>query len=137
MLQIGRDGAWLALAALWSLNGPTESLLMRKHDATVYAFAKAVAVGLSYLLFAPVAFEEALSLWSHPLMWVLFGVSLFNTPLNAYIIKHGNAAVQLPLAQVTSQLLRALWWAILLKKPLTTKQYIGIFFAAISCVCLT
>ena len=110
---------------------------MRNHDARVYAFAKAIAVGVSYLLFAPVAFEEALAVFGHPLMWVLFGVSLLNTPLNAYIIKHGNAAVQLPLAQVLSQLLRALWWSILLKKPLTTKQYVGILFAAISCACLT
>jgi hypothetical protein len=137
MPRLGRDGAWLALAGLWSLNGPAESLLMRHHGAPAYACAKAVAVGASYVLFAPVPVPEALAVFRHPLMWVLFAVSLFNTPLNAHIIRHGDPAVQLPLAQVVSQLLRALWWAVLLGRPLAPRQCVGIALAAASCACLT
>jgi len=98
------------------------------------AKAKAVAVGLTYLA-SPIPFDETLAVVRHPLFLVLFIVSLVNTPINAHIIKYGDPAVQLPLAQVISQLLRALWWSFL-DKPLTTKQYVGIVFAALSCLCL-
>jgi len=132
--MISLDGAWITLSVLWSLNGPLESVLMRQHSAPAYAKAKAIAVGATYLA-SPIALDETLAVVLHPLFAVLFIVSLVNTPMNAYIIKHGDPAVQLPLAQVISQLLRALWWSFL-DKPLTTKQYVGIVFAALSCICL-
>ena len=56
-------------------------------------------------------------------MWVMLIVSVVNTPLNVFIIKYANPAVQLPLAQVISQLLRMIWWAIILKWLLSLKQY--------------
>ena len=133
--QWGPHSAWMALAVLWSLNGPTESMLMRHYSPQVYSKAKALAVGAVYLA-SPVSVEETLSIFQRPFMWVLFFVSLVNTPLNAYIIKHGNAAIQLPLAQVLSNLLRAGWWSIILDRPLTHKQYLGILLASISCICL-
>ena len=135
MVLLGPDTAWMVLAGLWSLNGPVEGILMRTHSGAAYAKAKAIAVGATYLA-APIALEETLAIFTHPLMWLLLLVSIVNTPLNAYIIKHGNAMVQLPLAQVVSQLLRMLWWSVLLKKPLTPKQCVGICAAAVSCACL-
>ena len=39
--------------------------------------------------------------------------------------------MQLPLAQVVSQLLRMIWWAIILKRPLSLKQYFGVCCAAV------
>ena len=132
---VGPNTAWLVLAVLWSLNGPTERNLMRHFSPAVYSKAKALAVGATYLA-SPVSWDETLAIFQYPAMWILFAVSLVNTPLNAYIIKHGRPAIQLPLAQVLSNLIRALWWSLLLSKPLTTKQYIGIFLAAVSCVLL-
>ena len=133
---LGPNATWIILAFLWSLNGPTEHSLMQHVSPAVYAKAKAVAVGAAYLATSTVPWEESLQIFGHASMWVLFVVSLVNTPLNAIIIKHGNPAIQLPLAQVLSNLLRAFWWSLLLSKPLTLKQYAGIVLAAVSCVLL-
>ena len=134
MAVINPDTAWMALSVLWSLNGPLESSILRVHAGPAYAKLKAVVVGAAYLC-SPVAFDW--QLFSHPLMWVMLIVSVVNTPLNVYIIKYANPAVQLPLAQVVSQLLRMIWWAIILKRPLSLKQYFGVCCAAVGTVCLT
>ena len=133
---VGPGTAWIVLAVLWSLNGPTERTLMQHFSPAVYAKAKALAVGATYLASPGVSWDDTRQIFRLPAMWVLFIVSLVNTPLNAFIIKHGRPAIQLPLAQVLSNLLRAVWWSLLLSKPLTAKQYLGIFWAAISCVLL-
>ncbi|KAL3934482.1 MAG: hypothetical protein SGBAC_009817 [Bacillariaceae sp.] len=150
-LPIGPQTAWIFLAFLWSLNGPTERTLMMNDDRTtttispaVYSRAKALAVGAAYLATAGTTatttmssfWQETLAVFYHPAMWVLLGVSLINTPLNAYIITRATPATQLPAAQVLSNLLRAVWWSWLLGKPLTARQYVGIALAAVSCVLL-
>ena len=134
-MQIDPNAVWMLLASLWSLNGPVESVLMRSHSMATYSKAKALAVGATYAL-APISWSETASLFQHPAMWLLLLVSIVNTPLNAYIIKYGNAVVQLPMAQVLSQVLRTVWWKFLLDKPLTGKQCVGLCAAAVSCICL-
>ena len=60
---------WLGLSLIWSLNGPIEQVLMREYSAQSYAKAKAVAVGVAFLA-SPV--EMDVTIFAHPLMWVLF-----------------------------------------------------------------
>lgn len=127
---------WLALSFIWSLNGPVEHMLMQTHSAQAYAKAKAVAVGVAFLA-SPVEFD--LAIFAHPLMWVLCFVSFINTPLNAFIIKHGTPITQLPLAQVISLLLRTLFWSLLDPNgqgALTPRKCLGILAAAVSVACL-
>ena len=53
---VGPSTAWVVLAVLWSLNGPTERNLMRHFSPAVYSKAKALAVGATYLA-SPVSWD--------------------------------------------------------------------------------
>ena len=114
-----------ALAVLWSVNGPVEKVLLRRHSPDAYATVKAFCVSAGYLLARrPVD----VAILSNPWAWVLVAVSMLNTPIYARLLRHEDPALALPLVAASSHVLRLAWSHLFLAATpaLTARQLAGV-----------
>ena len=118
------------LATLWSVNGPLEKQLLKGRQADGYATTKALIVAGTYLVSRrPID----VSILRSPLAWVLFAVSVCNTPLYARIVQSRNASLVLPFVSTLANMLRLLWSRLIANEaPLTPRQWIAIALVLIA-----
>lgn len=117
------------------MNGLLEKSLLNGRSPTAFATTKALCVAVSYMVAQPSDLD--LSLLKMPQTWLLVVVSIFNTPLYAYIAKHENPAMTLPFIVACSQALRLLWMSLFFQyDPWTPKRLVGVVLAIAGGLCL-